>query len=133
MVQPGARLRGQDFVVASTISTHHLWKKVREIGGAYGSGFSFDASGIFCFTSYRDPQLLNTLSAYSETPTFLKQWAESMTQEEVTRAIISVLRDVDAPLPTDQKGTKSFWQLVSRQTAEHRKMFRQEVRSKALS
>lgn len=127
MAEPGTHLRGQDFVVAASITTHHLWKQVREIGGAYGSGFAFDATGVFCFTSYRDPQLLNTLTAYKDTPKFLKQWAESMTQEEVTRAIIAMLRDVDAPLPTDQKGTKSFWQLISRHTEEDRKQFRQEI------
>lgn len=127
MAQPGTILRGQDFVVAATISTHHLWKQVRETGGAYGAGFAFDATGVFCFTSYRDPQLVNTLLAYRDTPKFLKQWAEFMTEEDITRAIIAVLREVDAPLPTDQKGTKSFWQLVARQTAEDRKKFRQEI------
>lgn len=133
MAQPGSVLRGQDFVVAATISTHHLWKQVREIGGAYGSGFAFDATGVFCFTSFRDPQLLNTLNAYKETPQFLKQWAQTMTQDEVTRAIIAVLRDVDGPLPTDQKGTKSFWQLIARQTEEDRKTFRQEVSSQGFN
>lgn len=129
IAQPGVPVRGQDFVVAATIATHHLWKKVREVGGAYGSGFAFDATGVFCFTSYRDPQLLNTLAAYKDTPRFLKQWASSMTQEEVTRAIIAVLRDIDAPLPSDQKGVKSFWQLIARQTPDDRSKFRQEVLS----
>ncbi|KAL8444789.1 hypothetical protein Emag_005332 [Eimeria magna] len=129
IAQPGVPVRGQDFVVAATIATHHLWKKVREVGGAYGSGFAFDATGVFCFTSYRDPQLLNTLAAYKDTPRFLKQWASSMTQEEVTRAILAVLRDIDAPLPSDQKGVKSFWQLIARQTPEDRSRFRQEVLS----
>ncbi|KAL8432234.1 hypothetical protein Efla_005130 [Eimeria flavescens] len=127
--QPGTPVRGQDFVVAATIATHHLWKKVREVGGAYGSGFAFDATGVFCFTSYRDPQLLNTLAAYRETPRFLKQWAASMTQEEVTRAILAVLRDLDAPLPSDQKGIKSFWQLIARQTPEDRSKLRREANS----
>ncbi|XP_026190626.1 presequence protease 2, chloroplastic/mitochondrial, partial [Cyclospora cayetanensis] len=129
MASSGSSLRGQDFVVAASISTHHLWKKVREIGGAYGAGFVFDASGLFCFTSFRDPQLVKTLRAYKETPAFLRKWAASMTESDVRRAIIAVLRDLDAPLPSDQKGTKSLWQLIARQTEAHRRQFRKETLS----
>ncbi|OEH79609.1 zinc metalloprotease [Cyclospora cayetanensis] len=129
MASSGSSLRGQDFVVAASISTHHLWKKVREIGGAYGAGFVFDASGLFCFTSFRDPQLVKTLRAYKETPAFLRKWAASMTESDVRRAIIAVLRDLDAPLPSDQKGTKSLWQLIARQTEAHRRQFRKEILS----
>ncbi|CDJ53316.1 zinc metalloprotease 2, putative [Eimeria brunetti] len=112
LVEAGSGVSAAAFVAAHAVSVHHLWKQVREVGGAYGSSFQFDYSGIYIFSSYRDPQLLQTLLAYRSSSSFLLQRSKTMQQQDTNNAILSVLRDIDAPLPNDQKGNKSFWQAV---------------------
>ena len=44
-----------------------LHKLIREQGGAYGGGASFDAAGrSFRFYSYRDPRLAETLADFDQ-------------------------------------------------------------------
>ncbi|MEO7222344.1 MAG: insulinase family protein, partial [Devosia sp.] len=56
---------GATAVAMRHLNTTYLWDKVRVQGGAYGGSSGFDPfSGGFVFTSYRDPNLLQTLDAY---------------------------------------------------------------------
>ena len=67
--------------------TTWLWDKVRVQGGAYGSFCRLDhRSGNFTFLSYRDPNLLETLDIYDQTPTFLERAEPD--KSELTRSII---------------------------------------------
>ena len=44
------------------LNTTYMWDKVRVQGGAYGGSSGFDPfAGTFAFTSYRDPNLIDTL------------------------------------------------------------------------
>ena len=49
------------------LSTGYIWDNIRVLGGAYGgsAGFSHQSGRIF-FSSYRDPNILETLKCYNE-------------------------------------------------------------------
>lgn len=125
---PGAKLSGAEAVVAASVYTHHLWKRVREIGGAYGSSFATDRSGAFYFSSFRDPQLRSTLAAYGDTPAFLAKWAQSMGTDDVKKAVLAFIGSLDHPISAKQKGERSFMEFVARETADDRAAFRKEAR-----
>ena len=61
----GYKPSGATAVAIRRLNTGYLWDKVRVQGGAYGSGTGFtEVTGSFIFTSYRDPNLLQTLDTY---------------------------------------------------------------------
>ena len=55
-------------VLQCIFSYDYLWINVRVKGGAYGCMCSFNRSGNAYFTSYRDPNLLETYEIYKEAP-----------------------------------------------------------------
>ncbi len=65
---------GASDVALRHLNTTYMWDRVRVQGGAYGGSASFDPfSGAFVFTSYRDPNLLQTLDAYDGAAAYLKR------------------------------------------------------------
>ena len=59
----GYELSGSSFVINKLLGTTWLWDRVRVSGGAYGGFSDFDHhTGLLTFLSYRDPNLLKTVS-----------------------------------------------------------------------
>ena len=59
----GYKLDGSAYVINKLLGTTWLWDRVRVSGGAYGGFSDFDPhNGMFTFLSYRDPNLLKTVS-----------------------------------------------------------------------
>jgi len=69
-----AKVKAGSFsVIAKYLSTSYLWDHVRVLGGAYGASCSFGVdSGRFLFTSYRDPNIVDTLTAYNNAGEFIQ-------------------------------------------------------------
>lgn len=90
LVLPGEELSaikpGSFSVIAKYLSTSYLWDYVRVMGGAYGSSCSFGVdSGRFLFSSYRDPNVQDTVSVYDNTGNFLQsQLSQQPAAVEVT-------------------------------------------------
>ena len=84
-----------------------LWDRVRVQGGAYGAFCSFDPfSGILAFASYRDPNLGGTLANFDNSGRFLRE--ADLSEEELTKAIIGTIGDLDAYQLPDAKGYTSM-------------------------
>lgn len=112
-------------VLAQVLSMEFLHTAIREKGGAYGSGASYDKAGFFSMMSYRDPRLADTLKDFDAA----SQWPLSgaITQDMVNSAIISVCRSLDAPVPL-ARGAKEAWSMMrSNITQEERQRFRDQV------
>src|SRR5271167_2411565 len=103
----GLRPSGAALVVVKHLRTTWLWEKVRVQGGAYGGFCALDhRSGNFTFLSYSDPNLLETLDIYDQTPGYLKRAEPD--KAELTRSIIGTIGDVDAYQLPDAKGFTSM-------------------------
>jgi Zn-dependent M16 (insulinase) family peptidase len=102
-----------------------MWDKIRVQGGAYGGGSSFDPfSGSFAFTSYRDPNVLETIDNYDNAAAFLRQ---AVGEQELTRSVIGVIGGVDTYRLPDAKGfTSLVWHLIG-STEEDRQKRREEI------
>ena len=70
-------------------------------GGAYGANAVFERSGVMYFSTYRDPQLKNSLTAFRELPAWLKKL--ELTEREMTKYVIGTMSGVDVPLTNSAK------------------------------
>jgi Zn-dependent M16 (insulinase) family peptidase len=123
-VKPG----GAAAVVQQYLNTTWLWNKVRVQGGAYGGSCALDRrAGVFAFSSYRDPNLLDTLKVYDETASFLCE--AEIDEEEVTRSIIGVIGQVDDYLLPDAKGLASLRRYLLGESDERLQRLREEILS----
>ncbi len=117
---------GSAIVISRYLRTTYLWEKIRVQGGAYGGFSVYDRhSGVFSFLSYRDPNLLQTLNVYDQAGQFLRQI--DMTDEELTRAIIGAISDIDSYQLPDAKGYTALVRYLVGDTDERRQQMRDEV------
>ena len=122
----GFKPNGAAHVVVKYLRTTWLWDKVRVQGGAYGGFCALDhRSGNFTYLSYRDPNLLETLDIYDQTPAFLKR--AELDKTELTRSIIGTIGDVDAYQLPDAKGFTSMQRYLAGETDEIRQRRRDEM------
>jgi len=71
---PGEIVRGAASVITRYLRTAYLWDAVRVQGGAYGCSLGFGrTSGFALYSSYRDPNIVDTLAAYDGTAAFLRE------------------------------------------------------------
>jgi Zn-dependent M16 (insulinase) family peptidase len=122
----GCAIDGSDEVVTRYLTRTWLWDQVRVKGGAYGVGAGLDRrSGLFAFTSYRDPHLLETLQVYDESARFLRNL--NLDRDELTKAIIGTISDLEPHLLPDAKGWVSLDRYLTHVTDADRQKIRDEV------
>ena len=127
-VAKGANLKALGFeptggtaVAIKHLNTTYLWDKVRVQGGAYGGSSGLDP---FAFTSYRDPNLVDTIDVYDKASTFLK---DGVGEQDLVRSVIGVIGSVDTYRLPDAKGfTSLVWEL-SGDSEEARQKRRDEI------
>ena len=125
---PGEKTSGAMSVVSRFLRTSYLWDKVRVVGGAYGCSNVFSPNtGLFKYTSYRDPNLMETLKVYDETPAFLEHTAKELSPATLSNAIIGMVGDLDRPQQPDQKGFASMERYLTGYTDEMRQERREQV------
>lgn len=92
-------------VLARLMTAKFLHGEIREKGGAYGGGARM-GGGLFSFYSYRDPNSVQTLSAFHKGV----DWAKSgqFTQQDIDEAKLSVFSAVDSPVAPAHKGMSRF-------------------------
>ncbi|XP_020110231.1 presequence protease 2, chloroplastic/mitochondrial-like isoform X1 [Ananas comosus] len=126
--ESGYQLHGSIYVISSCVNTTWLRERLRTSGGAYGGGCSFDAySGVFSFSSYRDPNLLKTLAIYDGTAGFLQEL--ELDDDSLTKAIIGTIRDLEGYQLPDAKGYSSLLRYLRGITEEYREKRHGEVLS----
>lgn len=94
-------------VLADWLTNEVLHRAIREEGGAYGAGASYDGvGGIFRMTSNRDPRLLGTYADFEAA--IARALAADMTQESIEEAIICVIQELDKPRPPYREAIQSW-------------------------
>ncbi len=84
------------YVLASLLRNEFLHRELREKGGAYGGGASYDPNtGVFSMFSYRDPRLIGTLRDFDRAV----DWAVGAAGNDAAReqAILGVISAMDRP------------------------------------
>jgi Zn-dependent M16 (insulinase) family peptidase len=122
----GYELDGSVGVITRFMGTSWLWDRVRVQGGAYGAFCSFDHfSGVLSYASYRDPNLLETVEVYDQTSRFLAE--TEINEDELHKAIIGTIGDLDGYQLPDAKGYTSMVRHLAGVTEEYRQTMRDQV------
>ena len=110
-------------VLAGVLRNNFLHSEVREKGGAYGGGAGHDSTtGIFRFYSYRDPRLMETFEAFSQSI----DWAlnNDITDVMLEEAVLGIISSVDAPGSPAGEIRQAFHHGLFGRSAEHREASR---------
>ncbi len=123
---------GSQAVILRHLRMGYLWDRVRVQGGAYGCFARYGrATEAFTFASYRDPNVENTLRVYRETAEYLGNL--SLSEADITRAVVGAIGDVDAYMLPGAKGATAFSRWMSGETDEQRQRIREEILDTKLS
>ncbi|WP_097027471.1 insulinase family protein [Clostridium peptidivorans] len=114
-------------VLKTITSFDYLWNRVRVQGGAYGCFGGFNRNGNMYFTSYRDPNLKNTLDVYDNVANYVKNFEAD--QREMTKYIIGTISNLDNPLSAAMKADKAVANYLSKVTFEDAQKERDEILS----
>ncbi|KAM7400088.1 hypothetical protein PAMA_004675 [Pampus argenteus] len=109
-------------VLGRMMTAKFLHGEIREKGGAYGGGARMGGGGLFSFYSYRDPNSVQTLSAFRKGVDWAK--AGQFTQQDIDEAKLSVFSAVDSPVAPSDKGMGRF---LSGITDEMKQSYRERL------
>ncbi len=112
---------GALMVLASLMTDGFLHGAVREKGGAYGGGASFN-DGVFRLSSFRDPRVEGTLADFVSAVEWVKQGL--FTEREFTETKLGVLGVLDTPVVPTRRGVGTFFHHY---TQEQRQRLRDQV------
>lgn len=122
----GVEVGGAASAVTRFLYNAYLLEKIRVQGGAYGAGSSFDRStGIFAWSSYRDPNLLRTLDVYDGTGAFLR--STPLDRLTVERSVIGTIGDIDGYQLPDAKGYTAMVRRLTGVTDAWRQQIREQL------
>jgi len=122
----GYRFHGSALVIARYLRNAYLWDQVRVQGGAYGAFCQIDRlSGALALVSYRDPNLLKTIEVFDRTARFLEE--TTLGDDELSKAIIGAIGDLDAYMLPDARGFASLARYLRGDTDEARQQMREEI------
>ncbi len=123
--QLGYEYIGSLKVLEIILNYDFLWTNIRVLGGAYGAKAEFKSTGVMFFSSYRDPNLDNTLAIYDKAFEFISKFNPS--NREMLKYIIGTLSRVDMPLTAPQKGNTSIDHYIIGKTYENLKEEREQL------
>lgn len=112
----GKSYRGIYKLLETVLRYDYFWTRIRVQGGAYGSHARFERAGTMMFSSYRDPNLVETLNVYKELPEFLRSFAPD--EREMTKYVIGTISGLDTPLTPSLKGDVAVSAFFSGVTAQ---------------
>lgn len=113
-------------VLSGFLRNGFLHRAIREQGGAYGGGASFDpSSGAFKFYSYRDPRLSETLDDFDASIQWLLE--NEHTEEALEEAILGVIGSMDKPGSPAGEAQADYFLNLHHRTKAQREKFRASV------
>lgn len=117
---------GSELLLSHILKTDFLWENVRMKGGAYGASASANGmEGIFSFSSYRDPNIEKTISAFKEG---LELLSNDVTKGNVIeKAIITIVGKDMKPQSPGEKSIIGFIRKLYNITDEMRKTRRDSI------
>ncbi len=121
----GLEYNGALSVLQVIFSYDYLWINVRVKGGAYGSMCTFARSGNGYFTSYRDPNLMETYGIYKKAADYVRNFDAD--ERDMTKYIIGAISKLDTPLTPSAEGNYSYIAYLMGLTDEDLQRDRDEI------
>ena len=105
-------------IAGKIVTSKYLLKEVREMGGAYGVRAAM-GSGVFAFSSFRDPKTFETLEKFEEAAKWLSEG--NFVAEDISEAKLATFQTVDKPVTPESRGSRYFLnRITDEQRHDHR-------------
>lgn len=114
-------------VLETIVGLDYLWNNVRVKGGAYGAFINIERNGNIYMSSYRDPNLRETLDVYDEAAGYIRDFDAG--DREMTKYIIGTVSKLDYPLTPSMKGDRAVQNYLTHVTQDDIQRERDEVLS----
>ncbi len=113
-------------VISKLLKSLYLHREIREKGGAYG-GFALYSpeTGLFSFTSYRDPHIVNTLDVYKRSADFIKSGEYG--DQDIKESILQICSGIDRPGSAAQEAQRAFTREILLLNDDVRRKFKRGV------
>jgi Zn-dependent M16 (insulinase) family peptidase len=118
-------------VLAAYLRNGFLHSAIREKGGAYGGGASYDGNACsFRFYSYRDPRLVETFNDFEASV----QWLFNIEQQpyQLEEAILGLVAGMDKPGSPAGEAITACYALLHARTPKFRRVLRERLLSVSL-
>lgn len=103
-----------------------LHRAIREQGGAYGGGASYDGNSCaFRFFSYRDPRLTETLADFDASLDWLH--SQPLPASALEEVLLGVFADLDKPMSPAGEARQDFHQQLYGRTLADRQSLREKL------
>ena len=112
-------------VLETILRYDYFWTKIRVQGGAYGAFTQISRVGTLFFSSYRDPNLKETLDVFDKTSDYLASFYVS--DREMVKFIIGTISTLDVPLTPQLKGSVAQDRFFRQLTDADRQKTRDEI------
>ncbi|MCH7332954.1 insulinase family protein [Acinetobacter modestus] len=115
-------------VLAAYLRNGFLHSAIREKGGAYGGGASYDGNACsFRFYSYRDPRLVETFNDFEASV----QWLFNVEQQpyQLEEAILGLVAGMDKPGSPAGEAITACYALLHARTPKFRRVLRERLLS----
>ncbi|WP_168378598.1 insulinase family protein [Acinetobacter cumulans] len=113
-------------ILAAYLRNGFLHSAIREKGGAYGGGASYDGNACsFRFYSYRDPRLAETFKDFDASV----QWLLNAEQQphQLEEAILGLIASMDKPGSPAGEAITACYALLHKRTPAFRQMLRERL------
>lgn len=112
--------------LGSFLRNGYLHRAIREQGGAYGGGASYDSNACaFRFYSYRDPRFQGTLEDFDRSLDWLLSTAHRA--EALEEAQLGLFADMDKPLSPAGEARQAFHNQLYGRTVAQRQRLRERL------
>lgn len=118
---------GASNVLSTAIRFDYLWNEIRVKGGAYGSLYAHRRNGNLALSSYRDPNIKETLDVYQNLPEYIRNI--TLSDEELTKYIIGTISPLEQPKSASSKGLTALRRLKTEISADDIKTLKEEILS----
>ena len=114
------------FALAQLLTANYTLRELREKGGAYGGSASYSPqSGMFSFTSYRDPHIERTFEVFRGALEFVN--SNEVGTQELEEALIRSGGALDPLTSPDTLGRSRFFSDLSGYSREKQQEFRKRL------
>ena len=107
----GSEKNPSELVLSHWLSGNSLWERIRTAGGAYGAySSSQNLSGLFCFSTFRDPAPVKSMEIFSDCLSDFSQ--TELDDDECERNITGTYGDEVQPRSPNGRGTIGFFRTL---------------------